>query len=211
MLWNISLISFPQSRASEAAAEFSRLREQNEEAERSFSIKEQHCKYSYLFTKPIRTKSVQSPFRVDAGIGSRIPEGRGFSPAQRVQGRGECPEQDELFPTDSYIKNNCILSDGNKASSNCRASRVSNAVRTYHFNTKSFSFKCPQCTRRSADEKAKLDVQISSMRRQIEELKLDKVFYECRLSRCHRYAHVLSGSLRRFGGHSLLSLAMHAS
>ena len=49
------------------------------------------------------------------------------------------------------------------------------------------------------------------MRRQIEELKLDKVFYECRLSRCHRYAHVLSGSLRRFGGHSLLSLAMHAS
>ncbi len=31
------------------------------------------------------------------------------------------------------------------------------------------------CTRRSADEKAKLDVQISSMRRQIEELKLDKV------------------------------------
>ena len=28
------------------------------------------------------------------------------------------------------IKNNCILSDGNQASSNCRASRVSDAVRT---------------------------------------------------------------------------------
>jgi hypothetical protein len=35
-------------RASEAAAEFSRLRDANEEAERHFSIKEQHCK-QYAF------------------------------------------------------------------------------------------------------------------------------------------------------------------